>query len=510
MQQKDMIRTAAGIVAVAVLFGGYQVFKKWTMDPDIGSFESAGMIAAVEYTDDGGRIVLFDADGKKTEAPKWEKGVQDRDPVWRPDGGRIIFVSNRENQSYNIFRWNPAKDKVEQRTKGSISKSSPFFGPPGWPDLMNTGLITTGEAVLDFDQREQRTRRVLPPSSFENADEQATEQMDAAYDRIGTSFKSAKWGPDRKVIFAVMRREVGEVFLINYMVQIGDGPIGPIPMIAGQDIQFDVAPDGTAIVAIKGFEFIDDQNVPPELIKNGRVYKPYRSSLLMIRIGEDGMPEVTPLYSDFPDIGFRPGPLSDAERETHDLPAEIDGLLIDEVGPGTAATVIGMVHGDVLVAINDVPIDSVETMYVILRQHFFGEPVKIDYYAASVDEPGMRTVVYRFGEEDGMALRFPSISPDSTIVAVSLGRTVDAYTFLATELILVPMNEFGFQQSTRLVRGAVYEPSWHPDGRSLVYSKAGLAGDRQIYTINVDGSGEKNVSGVGDFSSPSFSPSTKK
>ncbi|MCH7945491.1 MAG: PD40 domain-containing protein, partial [Armatimonadetes bacterium] len=388
MQQKLMVRIGTAIVAVALLFGGYKLFERWTMDPDIGKFESADMIAAVEYTDDGARIVLFDTDGNKTEAPDWKTGVQDQDPVWRPDGARIMFVSDRENQSYNIFRWNPAKGKVEQRTTGSISKSSPYYGPPGWHGLMNSGLITAGGVVLGFDQFEQRTWRVLPPTSFENADEQAVEQMDAAYARIGTSFKSAKWGPDRKVVFAVMRREMDEVFLVSYMEQIGDGPIGPVPMIAGRDIQFDVGPDGTAVVSIQGFEFIDDQRIPPEFVKDGRAYKPYRSSLLMIRIGEDGRPVVTPLFSDAPDLGFRPGPLTDAEREVHAVPAGIDGLVIEEVAQGTAASIIGMVNGDVLVAVNDTPIDSVEKMFVILSQLLFGEPVKIDFYAGSEDEPG--------------------------------------------------------------------------------------------------------------------------
>ena len=298
--------------------------------------------------------------------------------------------------------------------------------------------------MLDFNQFEQRTYRVLPPSSFENADEQTAEDIKAAYDRIGSSFKSAKWGPDRKVIFAVMRREMDEVFVINYMEAIGGGPAGPVAMIAGTDIQFDVAPDGTAVVSIQGFEYVDDATIPPEFIKDGRVYKPYRSSLLMVKISEvDGRPEVTPLFSDSPDLGFLPGPLNDDEREKHNVPAGIDGIVAEEVAPKTASDLIGIAPGDVLVSINDIPIDEIDKMYEILTGVLFGERVKIDWYAGSDDVPGMRSITYVFGSEDGMALRSPAVSPDSTMVAVVVGKTASAYSFESRELVILPMSAAG-------------------------------------------------------------------
>ena len=510
MKSNLVKRMVIGIAVAIALFTAYKLFEGFTLDPDLGDFESADMIVAVEYTEDGSQIVYFDADGKKTVIPGAEPGVNDQDPVWRPDGQRIFFVSNRDNQPYNIFRWNPAKEKVEQRSTGSQSKSSPYFGPPGWPGVENSALIISRGHVLEFNQRLQRTWQKLPPVNFEDSENpDAQSAFDALYGRIGTSFKSAMWGVGRKVIFAVMRREADEVFIVNYMEKIGDVQTGPKPVFAADTIQFDVGSDGTVVVSIRGFQFPDLEQIPDEFIKKGVAYKPYTNGTFVLQIQDDGTLNVYALELARADLGIDARELTSEFRQEHAIPDVINGVFVNDTAEGYGGDNIGMKAGDVILSINDTELSIVNDMFTALSEVLIGEPVTIRYYSGGEDAVVLE-VTYVFGQEPTLFLSDPAISPDSTMVAVVLGIIEKGINFSARELVLIPLREGGMLQSLRLIQGSVFEPSWHPDGKSLVYAKSGPSGDSQLFTINADGSNEKLVYGIGDYGRPSFSPVIRK
>jgi hypothetical protein len=108
---------------------------------------------------------------------------------------------------------------------------------------------------------------------------------------------------------------------------------------------------------------------------------------------------------------------------------------------------------------------------------------------------------------DKIAFGPPSISPDSSVIAVTVGNFAD--TALAPkQLVVMPLRSGGGASPAVLVQGEVYEPSWHPNGKSLVYVKR-ANGKRTVFTIGNDGSNEKPLSTDGDFASPKFSPQSK-
>lgn len=508
MNKKVATRTIIGLFAIAVLFLGYKWFENISKDPDFGSTDTTDMIAAVEYLDEGSQVVLFDVNGKKTVAPGYVEGTSDIEPVWRPDGQRIFFASTRQGSSNDIYRWNVATNKVEAKLRGSRSASSPYFGPPGWPNLGDSVLVLVGGQVFDLNPVDQNTRQLLPPQGFENTAEEAGNQLEAAYQQLGTSFKSAKWGKDRKVLYTVVNRESDELFVVNIMEKMGETNVGPIPVFAGQSIQFDVSPEGFVVVSVQGFEFPDETKIPAEMMVDGRAVKPYRNGLFVLQVTDDGhvAPPVT-LFVDHPELGVEPHELDADARTQKAIPAGVNGVLVDFVAPKSVAEQIGIKVGDVVVSIGGKPTDSFQNYIMASSTSRLGIQVPIVYWSAA--EKATKTVMHAFGAESTMAIKDPVFSPDSKSIAAVVGYVVDKYTFDPRDLVVIPL-QGGINAALRLDSGSVYEPSWHPSGKKLVYAMTGEGSDSQIFVIGVDGSGKKNVSGPGEFGSPKFSPFVKK
>jgi hypothetical protein len=507
MNKTIATRTIIGLFAIAALFLGYKWFEQVSKDPDFGSTDTTDMVVAVEYLDEGSQVVLFDVNGKKTVAPGYVAGSNDVDPVWRPDGQRVIFAGTRQGSSNDIYRWNVATGKVESKLKGSRSASSPYFGPPGWPNLGDSVLVLVGGNVFDLNPIDQKTRQLLPPQGFENTAEEAGSQLEALYEQLGTSFKSAKWGKDRKVLYTVMNRESDELFVVNIMEKMGDTPVGPIPVFAGQSIQFDVAPDGTVVVSVQGFEFPDETKIPAEMLVDGRAIKPYRNGLFALAVSDDGhVTPPVPLFVDHPELGIEPQELSAELRTEKAIPAGVNGVVAGIVTPGSVAEKIGVKVGDVVVSVGGAATTTFQSYIVALSSARLGIQVPIVFWSAT--EKANKTVMHAFGAESTMAIKDPVFSPDSKSIAAVVGYVVDKYTFDPRDLVVIPL-QGGINAAARLLSGPVYEPSWHPSGRKLVFAMSGEGGDSQIYVIGVDGSGMKNVSGPGEFGAPKFSPYVK-
>lgn len=285
MNQTMLYRMAITGIVLAVLLVVYQVYRQFSQDPDILPGDSRGMVAAVEYVGETSRVVLFKPDGTKVEVPGWREGVKDEAPVWRPDGQRLFFTSDREDQSFQIYRFRPGAGEVERRSIGSRSKDAPRFGPPGFPGENASALITSGGQVQEYSPRDGSTRQLLPPPSGSGAvtDQEggAVDQFSALYERIGESFRTAIWGKDRRFIIATMRREDGEVLMFQDFEPDSDGrfPL-PVPVFAGERITFDVSSEGKVTAAVIGFRWVDPQNVPEQYIKNGKAVPPFEHGVI--------------------------------------------------------------------------------------------------------------------------------------------------------------------------------------------------------------------------------------
>lgn len=289
MNKKIAQRIAFAFLLVALLGGFYLWFRKAEKDlGDVigGSANTKDLIAAVKFEENGSQVVLIKPDGTLVPSPGYVEGTTEREPVWRPDGNRLFFAADRENGAFNIYRWNPSRNDVEQRTSGSRTKGNLSFGPPG--TTSETGIMTAGGVVIEFNPRDGSTRQLLPPNANQRVatseGEGAVSQFDALYQNLGSSFKSAKFGKDRNFVIAVMRRDGGEVLILQDMrpreIQGQKQIAPPIPIIAGERVDFDVAASGVVAVAVTDFQFVDRTNIPSEFIKNGVATPPYRHSLL--------------------------------------------------------------------------------------------------------------------------------------------------------------------------------------------------------------------------------------
>lgn len=93
-------------------------------------------------------------------------------------------------------------------------------------------------------------------------------------------------------------------------------------------------------------------------------------------------------------------------------------------------------------------------------------------------------------------------SPDGARVAFVLCERLKNGDLKRIGLATVP--ESG-GAPTLIVEGEVYHPNWSPDGQQLVFAM-GKPGDRQIYTVRIDGTDLKQRTQSGDYITPKWSP----
>lgn len=101
----------------------------------------------------------------------------------------------------------------------------------------------------------------------------------------------------------------------------------------------------------------------------------------------------------------------------------------------------------------------------------------------------------------------PSVSPDGRKIAFT------TYRYSGWKIAISDMNGRNVRRLT-MDPQYVYDPSWSPDGSQLVYRRivnnggAYFRGQGDIYVINADGTGNRNVSNDDDehARNPSFSP----
>lgn len=319
MSKKLAIRAAILIVSMVILFTGYQWFQSWSLDPENeAKVDTSGAIAALEMVGSNSQAVAFLADGTEKVAPKLPEGKDDREISWGATGSHVFISSNREDEAFNIYRWNPVSGAFDRRTQGTRSKAAPFFLLDGTIESQRNGLVTGGGAVSIYDPKMMTMEQILPPleRGVDSSDEGGgmVGPMSGAYKNIGDSFKSARYVGGTKLIYTLMRREGGEVLVASRLepVQRPDGtmsPPPPMPLLAGRKLAWDVAPNGAAVVAISDFQWPIADQVPPEFIKDGEPVAPFSHGLMSIPSPNEAGGQQGPIVI-FPDSGQRAGDLS--------------------------------------------------------------------------------------------------------------------------------------------------------------------------------------------------------
>jgi hypothetical protein len=407
--QKLLLRT----LLLVIVLGGIILMIQRTRQKDVNASQTAntaGWISAIEYKEEGTEAVAIKPDQTVTRAAGWHQGAQDRDQTWSPSGNFIFFISDRKEDTYHVYRWNPTAAEAEIRTVGKRGRSYPTFKlHPEAGD--NTMLMTSGGVVMEFDPSQQLQTQVLPPTTNEitvggEGDESGTQSSFAAlYGQLGKSFRYARWCGNDDHIAAIMRRDEDELLIIQNMKPKDDGNFEEPQLItAGERIDLDVNPaNGDVVYSVQNFNF--PGQVPPEFIQKGKVVKPFRHY----------------------------------------------------IGLWTAAG-------------------------------------------------GMQPPIVA-SADDTNAFTAPAISPKGDVFLTVVGSYKDANVQRAA-LLSFPAKSGGAKEAKPLVRGEIYEPSWHPAGSNIVFARKD--GDaRTIYTVAADGSSERSITSGGRFGFPKFSPQSK-
>lgn len=286
--QKLAIRTLVAVLALGGLFVGLRSFLGYNRDPgQFGSVDTKSMIAAIEFNRDGQQAVVIRPDGSILKSPDYKAGQTDRDIVWQPDGGRVYYVSDRQDQTYQIFRWRPSEGgESEPRTIGSRGKSYPSFAPDA--EKHENFLIASMGTILELDPVERKTHQVLPPVMNEvpqgTSDEEGgggASLFHALYGELGDSFARAQFLPGANQVVAVMRGNRGEVLVLQDLAPQGGGKLKrPEPIAAGERIEFSVSKDGTIVFSIQNFTFPTDE-AEQQARQSGQTKPPYRHAVAM-------------------------------------------------------------------------------------------------------------------------------------------------------------------------------------------------------------------------------------
>lgn len=276
-------RAIALVVILAVVFSGVYWIITNMGGMDFGTYNSVGQIAAIETVGDGSQAVIIKPDGTIVPSPDYKPGNVDHDIVWKPDGNRVFFDSDRYNEEPHVFRWNPGKDSVDRRTLDRREKGQISFVVPGAVSPSRTGLLISGGMALELDPNTGNTKQVLPPSLKDAAGATAAKdeggggrsQIEALYGAYGDSFVKALWTTSKRGVLASLSRDNGQAAIYQDLSH-PNGRV--IPLVQGDHVDFDVNPKtGGYVLCVTGFQVPDwDEKMKAALTKNGRIVPPFK------------------------------------------------------------------------------------------------------------------------------------------------------------------------------------------------------------------------------------------
>jgi hypothetical protein len=284
INQRMKLRYAIALLTIAAFFFAWYFLRDFN-PADVGNVDTTGWVLALKETSDGTQAVAIKDNGSVIENPQPSGQIQDRDLAWLPNGQRAFFTSNRDakKEVFNVYRWNLAKNTVEQRTTGSRTPGSLWFDPSDVKDPR--ALMVLSGVVVEFDPKTGSTLQILPPRSKDiTADRSesggAASQFGPEYEKLGSSFVEARWCGGHKFIAAVMRRDDGETLILQNMDPKDPQEGLPEGVVAGDKIQIAIDPQtDNVIYTVQNYHFLDPQNVPPQNIKDGKLIKPYQHGM---------------------------------------------------------------------------------------------------------------------------------------------------------------------------------------------------------------------------------------
>ncbi len=292
--QKRLLRTAIALLVAAAVIFGYMTYTK-SATSDASPAQTKDFILAIQSGERDNHAVLIKPDGSLLLAPRPAGGADDREAVWRPDGNRV-FISRSivgskdpEESNYQIYRWNPEGDKAERRTIGTRALAHPRFDPTDTQPTAQA-LATAGGRVLLFDpMKDSSINQILPPTTkgadLGGGEDSTAGVFEAYYKDIGTSFKEARWSPDKKYVVAVLRRENGEALMFQIAQPTTEEERRPHIIACGDRIDFDVSMVSNSITfTVLNFQWQDTAHIPDQYKKDGKPTTPYSHTVAVANL----------------------------------------------------------------------------------------------------------------------------------------------------------------------------------------------------------------------------------
>jgi hypothetical protein len=288
MNRRKVKRFVIAIIAAVVILIAFFIIQN-IRDFDLpAKANTVGWIAAIQKTPTGSQVVMIKPDGTIEPSKGYQDGVNDRDPVWRPDGNRLFFVSDRADnktgkRQVNIFRWNPGSGKIERRsaTQGAYVNMDYSSVDPD-----EKALVALAGKIVEFDPATGDTVPILPPRVREagSAEGGRVSSIEGSlFAPYGSSFKSAAWFGKKKFMVAIMKGDTSETILLQDMTPVDGQLRRPMPLGSGERIDMDVSPTrGVIVFTLQGFKFPDPTRIPPESIQNGKVVTPFRHAIVLL------------------------------------------------------------------------------------------------------------------------------------------------------------------------------------------------------------------------------------
>ncbi|MEO7454454.1 MAG: LpqB family beta-propeller domain-containing protein [Fimbriimonadales bacterium] len=298
------VRTAIVGVVVAALIAGAVFLRSRPQGLPIADFpavDSKGYIAAIMEKDGKSRLVAIKPDGSLREAPGSATAI-DSEIVWKPDGRRVLFVSNRSpGGSLQVFEWTPDRDADPiQLTPGGASRQNPWFSPSG-----DQFLYASGGNILATTYPQLRSRRIMPPSSGpEGRETESGEHIHQEGDNhehdlvstIWTNYSEAIEGEafskgflDGNTLLGQYTTSRGQVVILQNLDPADEREALPQAVFGGQaiDITYHAA-TAKAVVAIMDFRFPILAEVPKEaILPDGTVKTPFTNALFAIGLRDN-------------------------------------------------------------------------------------------------------------------------------------------------------------------------------------------------------------------------------
>ncbi len=279
INHKLVVRSGILMIALLVLFFGYAWLRNRGADIDLGAADTKYWFAALEYTQgSGSQAVVIKPDGTVLRSPGYKPGAHDRDVVWRPDGNRIFFSSDRSDEGFNIYRWNLATGVVEKRTLGKLSKSNPSFPSAAAAVGAKNPLMVYSGMAWELDPGEGKAIQLVPPkegkdsAQVDTRDESSSEKVGGFGEGAAYKVREARYFAGKDWVAVIRRTDEGDRLIVQSMLD----PQRHLALTAGDKVFIDVDPkSGKLFYSSIAFQWPDPNNIPPQFVINGAAKKPF-------------------------------------------------------------------------------------------------------------------------------------------------------------------------------------------------------------------------------------------